>query len=268
MTEDKTPAFINGGFGRQFAVCEIVFCLGENPGVLHGGPPDHDTGDGGGLFSFFENLGRIDVAVSDDRDRDMAGAFIDDVPVGLAPIGLGAGAAMNSDSLNSTIFEEVADFGGIDGLLVPSDTDFSGDGDLVADGLDDFTRGIGEERAVPKERRTTISGDDFVDGAAEVEIDKVGLFPVDDFLGGFSHPLAIGTKQLDAYRALFVGKGGVSAGAVIRLKNAFGRDEFGHHDIGSELLAEGAESDIGHACHRCQVNRKLVFKPREHLFLF
>ena len=152
----------------------------------------------------------------------MAGAFIDDVPVGFAPIGLSAGASMYSDSLNPTIFEEVADFGGIDGLLVPSDTDFSGNGDLVADSLDDFTRGIREKRAVPEERGTAISGDDFVDGAAEVEIDEVGLFPIDDFLGGFSHPLTIGTKQLDAHRALFVGKGGISTGSVIRLKNAFG----------------------------------------------
>ena len=78
--------------------------------------------------AMYPDFGGIDVTISDHRNADTLGAFVDDFPVGLSAIGLGSRATMNCHGLNSAIFENVANLGSIDGIVVPADADFSGDG--------------------------------------------------------------------------------------------------------------------------------------------
>ena len=264
VSENEGPAFLESGRGEKFAGFEVVLDFAEDPGVLYGGATDHGAVDGSGFLAVFEGFGGGDVAVSDDWDGDGLGALVDDIPVGFAAVGLGASSPVDGDGLDAAIFEKVADFGGVDGIGIPTDADFSGDGNLISDGLDDFCGGVGEEGAVAKEGGTAVFGDDFVDWAAEVEVDEVGLFPIDNFFCGFAHAGAIGSKELDSDGALFVGEGGVFSGALVGLDDAFGGDKLGDHDIGSEFLTESAESDVGDAGHGGEVEGESVLEPREH----
>ena len=169
---------------------------------------------------------------------------------------------MNCNGLNSAVFEQVANVWSIDRILIPTDSDFSSDRNLVADCFYDLRSGIGEQWAVLEKGRTAVFGNHFVHGATEVEINKVGLFPVDDFLGSLAHPLSIGSEELDADGALFFIEGGVLSGPMVGLHNALGRDEFGDHDISSEFFAQGAKGDIRHAGPRREVDWELILEPR------
>lgn len=98
----------------MFAGGEVVFCLFEDPRVLHGGAADHEAGYAGFAEAFFDVVAGGDIAVADDGDRDGFGALADDVPVGLAGVALGAGAAVDGNGLDADVLEELADVGGID----------------------------------------------------------------------------------------------------------------------------------------------------------
>jgi len=265
VADDELPTFFDGGGRWFFARFEEGFGFGEDPWVLHGGTANHGSVDSGGVAALFDNFCRGEVAVSYNGDFDGLGGFVDDVPVGFSSVGLGAGATVDGDGGDADAFEKLADVGGVDGVGVPADADFGGDGNLVADGFDNFGSGFGEEGAVFEERRAAVFGDDFVDGAAEVDVDEVGLLPVDDFLCRFSHPNTIGTKELNSNGALLVCEFGVFTSPMIGLHDAFSGDEFGDHDVGTEFFADRAEGDIGHACHRGEEEWELIVgKPRKH----
>ena len=51
------------------------------------------------------------------------GAFVDDVPVRFAAVALGTGASVDGDGLHAAVLKDVADFRGVDGLVVPADAE-------------------------------------------------------------------------------------------------------------------------------------------------
>src|SRR5690606_1698566 len=128
-----------------------------------------------------------------------AGAGVDDLPVRLARVTLGTGAAVDGDGFHAAVLEDAADLDGVDGPVVPADADLGGHGDPVADGIPHPGGHGGKGRAVLQQRGAAVLGDDLVDRAAEVDVDEIGAFPVDDLAGGFAHPLAVAAEELDAH---------------------------------------------------------------------
>ncbi len=264
-THEGESCFGGHGIGLN-AVVEVVTGFLEDPGIGHGGAADHDAANAGLGATDFDVGSGGDVAIADDRDGDGVGDLADDVPVGEAGVALGAGSAVDGDGGHAAVLKAGGDFEGVDLGGVPADADFGGDGDASgADGVGDTAGDAFEEGAVAEEGGATVFGDDFVDGAAEVDVDEVGLFAVDDFAGGFAHAFAIGAEELDADGALGLIKLGVVAGAFVGLEDAFGGDEFGDHDIGAEFFAEATKDLVRHACHGGEVEREgVVVEPGEH----
>ena len=88
MAANELPAFFERDRGELLSGGEKVFCFAKDPWILHGRASDHDAGDSGGFFAFFEVSAVGDVAVSDDGDGDGLGALVDDLPVGFSSVSL------------------------------------------------------------------------------------------------------------------------------------------------------------------------------------
>jgi hypothetical protein len=57
---------------------------------------------------------------------------------------------MDGDHGNPLSFEQVANFLGTDGVLIPTYSDFCGDRELITDGLDDVLGRESQEREIAK----------------------------------------------------------------------------------------------------------------------
>ena len=73
-----------------------------------------------------------DIAVADDGDADAACTGINDIPVGLSSILLGAGATVDSQRLHPGILKPPGGFERADMLRIPADADFDRYGTVVA----------------------------------------------------------------------------------------------------------------------------------------
>ena len=159
----------------------------------------------------------------------------------------------------------MANLRSVDHALIPPDSDFCGYGDLVADAFGNRLGHVGEKRAVLEKRGASIPGDDLFDRTAKVDVNEVGLLPVDDFLCRLGHARAVGSEKLNPDRSLFVLEFGVNASALVRLNDAFGGNEFGHHDVSTQFLADASEHEVSHSRHRREVKRELtVLEPGKH----
>src|SRR5713101_2654926 len=94
--------------------------LGEDPGVVGGGAPDHDGVAAGFADHARGVFGLVDVAVADDGNfhRLLDGA--DEAPVGSAGVTLRARARMDGDAFDADAFGHFRDVNGDDGVFVPA----------------------------------------------------------------------------------------------------------------------------------------------------
>lgn len=76
------------------------------------------------------------------------GTGIYHLPIGFTAITLGAGSAMDGHGLDAAVFQEAADFRSVDLTCVPPDPDFGGDGNEMANRLDDFRSHFREQGTV------------------------------------------------------------------------------------------------------------------------
>ena len=109
----------------------------KDPWVLHCGASDHDAGDGGFAAALDHIASASDVAIADDRYAHRASDRVDDVPICLATVALGAGAAVYGDGAHAAVFEDLCDFGRVDRFRVPAGADFCGDRHIAADCMGD-----------------------------------------------------------------------------------------------------------------------------------
>ena len=244
---------------------EVVLCFAKDPRIAHRCATDHDAAHRRALHAAFDVGAAGDVTIADHGDADRAGAFVDHVPVGFAAVALRACPAVDRDRLDPATLEDLADLDRVDRLFVPADADLRGDWDDVTDSLDDVLRDACQCGAIFEQRRAAVFGDHLVDWAAEVDVDEVRLFPVDDLLRRLRHADAVAAENLNADRSLAVVELGVFLRAVVLPDDALGRDELGDHYVGAEFFAERSKNHVGNTGHRGQVDREVsIFKPGEH----
>ena len=198
----------------------------EKPRAGHGGAADHEAGNCGAVPALNRRGGGVDVAVADHRNPHRLGHRGDDVPVGLPGVSLGAGAAVHGEAADAGIFEASGIVRRIDRLFVPAGADFGRDGQR-RDGADDGGGDGGEEGAVAEEGGSAVFANHLVDRAAEVEVDEVGLFPINDRSGAPRELFGFTAEELDSERMLFGGGVDELFGALVAVQDTLGRDKFG-----------------------------------------
>ena len=173
---------------------------------------------------------------------------------------------MDGDGLDPAFFENAYHGYGIDRGGVPADADFGRHGNSGGRDRLDYSFGhAGEQGTLSEEGGTAIFAYDFVDWAAEIDVDEVGSFPVDDAKRGLAHAGAVPAKELNTYRALRIIEIRIFSGSIISQHNAFGRDKLGDHDVGAEFFAKAAKDDVCHSRHRSEVQREpAISEPRKH----
>lgn len=265
VSQDERPAILDRERGEGCSGGEIVLGFFENPRVLHRGSANHDPCDCGRLFAMGQHFAAGDVAIADHWHLDRACGGIDDVPVSFSRVALRSGPTMDCDAGNALGLQDATGLLRVDGVEVPSDPNLGRHWHLVADRSNDPARGGGEERTVFQERGAAVLGNHLTHRTAKVDVDKVGLLPVDDFFRSLPHPDPVCAKELHPDGSLLVGEFGILPGAMVRLHDPLCRDELSDHHIRTQLLADGAEGDIGHPRHRSEEEGELIVgKPRKH----
>src|SRR6476661_2252060 len=97
-----------------------MFYLPENPRRTHGGAPDHDASNFRFRAPARDFLGRKQITIANNRDRDRLGYFADDAPVCFAGITLGTGASMHSQGRNAAFLQNSSDTHSIDRIGIPT----------------------------------------------------------------------------------------------------------------------------------------------------
>ena len=96
-----------------------MFGLSEDPGIGYSGASNHDSVTSCGEHGF-DVLGRHDVSVTDERDRDRFLDALQPGPVSKTPMGLGARAAVQCEHFGSGRFNHFGHIHDDNGILVPA----------------------------------------------------------------------------------------------------------------------------------------------------
>jgi hypothetical protein len=197
---DQIPTIGQSRCGWRVLAAEGGFDLLENPRGGHGGAPDHETGNGRLIPALQGDVGRTNIAVPDHGNLHGRGHGGDDLPIGLPGITLGPGAAVHGEALDPGVLEVACVVRRIDRLRVPAGADFRRDRQR-RDGPNDGRGNGGQQGAVAQEGAAAVFANDFVDGTTEVDVDEVGLFPVNDGGGAAGQLLRFRAEELDTERA-------------------------------------------------------------------
>ena len=163
--------------------------------------------------------------------------------------------------------DDVADFAGNDGIVVPASADFGGHGgagDCAHHGADDFA----DFGRITQHRGARVHTDHAICGATEIDINKVGLQAIGQEPRGVGHGVRIGTEDLHPHRALLFGKVDGFPQFRVFTDERIGLHELGDHDIGTLLFTKLTKDDVRNSRHWSEIEGELtVLKPREHAII-
>src|SRR5205085_12030828 len=98
-----------------------------------------------------------------------------------------------------------------------------------------------DESEILQTSRATVPLYDFLHRAAEVDVDELRLEYVGDEPCGFAHCHGSGAKDLNPNRPLIAAKPQLVERRCILAANAFGREEFSGHYVGTKPAADSSE---------------------------
>src|SRR5271157_1866912 len=104
----------------------------------------------------------------------------------------------------------------------------------------------------------------LVDRTPEVQVDEIRLDPVENRFCRVCHTFRVCTKQLDANGTLLRSKVQHLSRVLVAVQYAVRGDKFGHQHIRALLLAKPTKNRVCNSCHRREVKRMHVVKPRKH----
>lgn len=241
---DDFDALAEGEFGGELPVLEEVGGIADEPGGLECFACDHHAVAVSGVDHALGVEGGADVAVADAGDFVVAG-FVDGVDDFGDPIvideafeALVGGSAVDGDALNADVdelFDEV--FGGAF-VFVIAEACFGGDGDLIANRIDEcFCKFDGVFGGAEHHRAGEGFGD-FINGAAHVDIEGGGTV-VDGPFGSFGHEMGVLPVELHAEGAVFVVGGHEPFCLFVLLENPVGTEEVGECDTCPAEASDG-----------------------------
>ena len=153
------------------------------------------------------------------------------------------------------IFEDAGDLRSVDRVRVPTDSDLGRDRHR-RDGANNRLRYRRQGGAIFEQGRAAVLCHHLVDGAAKIQIDKIGPNPINDMFRGFRHVFRISAKELHPDGPLAFVEIEIFPRPFISPEHAFGRNELRDEDVRPALFAELAENLVRNAGHRRQIERK------------
>ena len=178
---------------------EILRDLAEDPRIRRGRAADHDriaVGLGHHAHGVF---GRVDIAVSDDRDAHGSFHFGDARPIGLAAVALLARAGMQREGSHAAIFGQARQADRDELLVVPAGAEL--DGERNGNGRAHLAQQPLHQGQVAQQAGAAVAFHHFVHRAAEVDIHHVEAQVLAD-ARGIGHDGGIGPEQLRGDGAL------------------------------------------------------------------
>ena len=142
---------------------------------------------------------RENVAVADDGNPDGLLDLADQRPIGPAGVALRSCSSVDRDGLQAAVLGDASHLHRDDGLFIPSGAELAGEGNLHRRSY--RAQNVFDQGQVAEQSGPAIAFDDFLDRAAEVEVDRVETEVLDD-AGGIGENLRIGAKKLRGDRVL------------------------------------------------------------------
>ena len=168
---------------------EVMLRLLEHPGIHHRGAANHDALHVRLRPADLHIHPAGDVAIANDRNFHRIRHLANDFPIRKTGVALRPRATMHRDGLHAAVFENAGHGNGIDEIRVPADAHLGRHRNRHRFG--DLARHAGQQRAVFEQGGAAVFGNHLVHRAAEIDVDEVGLLPVDDFARGFAHAHAV-----------------------------------------------------------------------------
>mmetsp|Transcript_46805 Transcript_46805/g.110132 ORF Transcript_46805/g.110132 Transcript_46805/m.110132 type:complete len:438 (-) Transcript_46805:248-1561(-) len=254
MLGEHVARFGHRGGRQAFARRQEVGHLAEDPRPALGRPADHQRVGAGVGQHLARLLGRIDVAVGDDRDGQRCLHRRNRVVFGQALVALLAGAPMHRQHRNAGGLEQarqpqrIALLGAPAGAHLQRDRHAAGHATSGAhghDGLDDLQR----QRLVAHQRRAGPLVAHLLGRAAHVDVDDLGA-AVDVVGGGLGHHGRIGAGDLHRDRAGLAGMVGAARGLQAAPQLLARRDHFADRIARAQPPAQLAEGPVRDPRHR------------------
>ena len=178
------------------------------------------------------------------RDRGLDGG--NGVVFGVAPVAVGAGAAVQSQHGDARVFRQPGNPQGILVFTVPARAKFQGDGHV--DGGHHRVEDAGHQVFVLQQGRTAPVVAHLLHRAAHVDVDDLGA-PLHIETGAVGQVLGIGARDLHRFRLHFARMVGAAAAFFAGPQAGIRGRHLGHGVARAQLLAQLAEGTVRHARH-------------------
>src|SRR3989454_1169510 len=256
MFERYAETIFRRRIGPLGPACEQVARLAEEPRIPERATSDHDARTARLIAHGHHVLGRPDVAVPDDRDRERLCDGGDLLPVCRALIHLGPRAGMERQRLRPCFLAPERDFHGVTLRLVPAAPDLHGDRQVgrVPDRPDDAA----DQAHILEASRSTVVPNDLLDRTTEVDVHEVRLEQLGHHAGSLGHDIGVGAVDLDPDGPLERLEAHPRQDSLDAQRDPDRRDELGHDDIRPVRAATRPERGLRHPRHRGQEEREVV----------
>src|SRR5690606_38213232 len=249
-------AILHGWRRQMLTGFEVVFYFVENPRISDGRAADHDSVDSVFVLVFERFFGRIDIAVSENRNGDTRVVFDarDVRPIGGTFVELRSGACMDGKRFHSDVLQAFGDFVDVDHIVVPAEARFDRYREIRA--ADDRFGEAHHQVDIFEDCRAGTFTHDFLNRTSEVDIDQVGVYGFDDF-GRHGHGFFVATENLDSDGPFVIEYVEFLTGFYRIADESFAGDELTEHQIGSVGLAQTPERRVADILHWGQQERKI-----------
>ena len=200
--------------------------------------------------------GRLDVAIADDGDVQRRRNRGDFLPSRAARIHLRARPCVKRERACAGVLTAEADGDRVAHLLAPAAPHLDRYGQRRA--LHDGPNDVLDEAKILQAPRATISPNDLLDRAAEVDVDEVRLEYVGNEACGVTHRVRIGAEDLYTDSALVRPEPELADRRLVLATDALRGQEFRDDDVRSMLPAQSAERRLRYPRHRGEDDWNLV----------
>ena len=268
--EEVAAAYLDAlghGYSSFFLTPQQSLGLLEYPGVADGCTADEDAVDAVASACFDSLLGGGDVAVAEDRDMH-AGVVLDladEGPVGGALVHLGLGAAVDAEGGDADVLQPLGKL--YDGLVVRVISETGFDGDREVGPLDQGRGDLEHLGYVLQDAAASAFASHLADRAAPVDVDEVGLLLLHN-VETLQQFLLVGTEYLDADGVLGRGEAHLAKAFLGIAVQGFRGYELGDKKVGTELLAQFAEGEVGDVVHGRKSKDTIFFEIQRFHYQF
>ena len=167
-------------------------------------------------------------------------------PVGSALVHLGLGAAVDAEGSDADVLKAFGKYYNGTVVGVVAEACLNGDGEVGS--FDECCRDLQHFGDVLQDTAASTFACHLADGTAPVDVDEVGLLLFHD-VETLDEFIFVGTEYLDADGVLLRGEKHLATALLGIAVEGFGGDELGDKKVGTKLLSELEEGEVGDIVH-------------------